>query len=64
MAVLLQTSLGDIVIDLYIKHSPKACMNFLKLCKVKHYNNALLHDIQKDFLVKVAPLAEDVSIFA
>ena len=50
MAVLLQTSLGDIVIDLYTSHCPKTCENFLKLCKAKHYNNALFYAVEKDYL--------------
>lgn len=52
MSVLLITSLGDIVIDLYTKECPKACLNFLKLCKIKYYNNCLFYDIQKDYLAQ------------
>ncbi len=33
MSVLIETSLGDLVIDLYVNDCPKACKNFLKLCK-------------------------------
>lgn len=33
MAVLLETSKGDIVVDLYAEDAPLACKNFLKLCK-------------------------------
>lgn len=33
MAVLLETSRGDIVIDLYVDDCPITCKNFLKLCK-------------------------------
>jgi hypothetical protein len=33
MAVLLETSKGDIVIDLYVDEAPSTCKNFLKLCK-------------------------------
>lgn len=33
MAVLLETSKGDFVIDLLIDDCPQACQNFLKLCK-------------------------------
>lgn len=33
MAVLLETSRGDIVIDLFVEDCPLACRNFLKLCK-------------------------------
>jgi len=38
MSVLLETSLGDIVIDLEVDACPKTCENFLKLCKVYYYN--------------------------
>ncbi|PFH59378.1 hypothetical protein XA68_12463 [Ophiocordyceps unilateralis] len=49
MSVLLETSVGDIVIDLLTDHAPKLCENFLKLCKVKYYNFSPVHSIQKDF---------------
>ena len=38
MSVLLETSLGDIVIDLETELCPRTCENFLKLCKVYYYN--------------------------
>jgi peptidyl-prolyl cis-trans isomerase-like 4 len=38
MSVLLETSLGDIVIDLEVESCPTTCLNFLKLCKVYYYN--------------------------
>ena len=63
MSVLLQTSLGDIVIDLYTSHCPKTSLNFIKLCKVKHYNNALFYCIEKDFLVQVGNMTSNISIF-
>jgi len=37
MSVLVETSLGDIVVDLEVEKCPKTCDNFLKLCKVKYY---------------------------
>ncbi|KAI9333359.1 RNA binding protein [Zopfochytrium polystomum] len=49
MSVLLETSLGDIVIDLYTKRAPRACLNFIKLCKIKYYNFSLFHIVQKNF---------------
>lgn len=33
MSVLLQTSKGDIVVDVYAEETPIAAKNFLKLCK-------------------------------
>jgi peptidyl-prolyl cis-trans isomerase-like 4 len=50
MAVLLETSLGDITIDLLVDECPKACKNFLKLCKIKYYNNVIFHKVQKDLV--------------
>jgi len=52
MAVILETSLGDIFLDLYTDKAPKACENFLKLCKIKYYNNVIFHNVQKDFLAQ------------
>ncbi|KAI6250132.1 Peptidyl-prolyl cis-trans isomerase-like 4 [Erysiphe necator] len=49
MAVLLETSVGDIVIDLKVDEAPKLCENFLKLCKIKYYNFSPIYRIQKDF---------------
>lgn len=52
MAVLLETSLGDIVIDIFADECPKAAKNFLKLCKIKYYNNNIFFDVQKNFLIQ------------
>lgn len=49
MSVLLETSAGDIVIDLLVDYAPKLCENFLKLCKIKYYNFAPVHSVQKNF---------------
>lgn len=50
MSVLIETSLGDIVVDLYVGECPTASFNFIKLCKIKYYNNTLIHEVQKDFI--------------
>ena len=52
MSVLLETSVGDIVIDLFIDECPKTCINFLKLCKVKYYNYNLFHSVQPGFITE------------
>ncbi|RYP34601.1 hypothetical protein DL768_011051 [Monosporascus sp. mg162] len=49
MSVLLETSAGDVVIDLLVDYAPKECENFLKLCKIKYYNFAPVHSIQQNF---------------
>ncbi|KAL5487559.1 CYP6 [Sanghuangporus weigelae] len=52
MSVLLETSLGDIVIDLEVEACPKTCENFLKLCKVYYYNLNAFFNVSKDFLAQ------------
>ncbi|ORY69057.1 cyclophilin-like domain-containing protein [Pseudomassariella vexata] len=49
MSVLLETSAGDIVIDLLVDYAPKECENFLKLCKLKYYNFSPIHSIRPSF---------------
>lgn len=52
MSVLLETSVGDIVLDLYTKQCPNTCKNFLKLCKVKYYNNCLFFNVQENYIIQ------------
>ncbi|KAG0331461.1 Peptidyl-prolyl cis-trans isomerase cyp6 [Podila humilis] len=52
MSVLIETSVGDIVIDLNVKETPTTCLNFLKLCKVKYYNFCCFHNVQRDFMLQ------------
>ncbi|KNA17630.1 hypothetical protein SOVF_078420 [Spinacia oleracea] len=49
MSVMVETSLGEFVIDLFSDRCPLTCKNFLKLCKIKYYNGCLFHTVQKDF---------------
>ncbi|KKY27982.1 putative rna binding protein [Phaeomoniella chlamydospora] len=60
MSVLLETSLGEVVIDLLVDNAPKLCENFLKLCKVKYYNFSPVHSVQKNFSFQTGdPLGPD-----
>lgn len=52
MAVLIETNLGDLVIDLKVDHAPRACLNFIKLCKMKYYNNCLFLSVEKDYIAR------------
>ncbi|KAI9888594.1 MAG: Peptidyl-prolyl cis-trans isomerase cyp6 [Vezdaea aestivalis] len=62
MAVLLETSAGDITIDLLTAEAPKACENFLKLCKTKYYNFSPIFGVQKQFSFQSGdPLGPDSS---
>ncbi|KAJ1917280.1 Peptidyl-prolyl cis-trans isomerase-like 4 [Mycoemilia scoparia] len=52
MSVLLETSVGDIVIDLHTQEAPNTCLNFLKLCKVKYYNFCAFHRVEQGFIAQ------------
>lgn len=64
MSVLIETSFGDLVIDLFVKKCPMATQNFLKLCKIKFYNNALFFDVQKNYIARVThPINKPSTIY-
>jgi len=46
MALLLETTLGDLVIDLDIEGSPELCKNVLKLTKARYYTSNLIYNVQ------------------
>ena len=52
MSVLLETSLGNIVIDLYTEDRPRCSLNFLKLCKINYYNGCLFHSVQRNLVAQ------------
>ena len=43
--VLLQTTVGDIDIELFSKEAPKACRNFIQLCLEGYYNDTVFHRV-------------------
>jgi cyclophilin family peptidyl-prolyl cis-trans isomerase len=54
MSILLETSLGDLVIDLFHEQCPKTCFNFIRLCMLKKLNGRLFISVQKDYLATVS----------
>jgi len=50
--VVLETSMGEIVIELYWNHSPKTCRNFAELVRRGYYDNTIFHRIIGDFMVQ------------
>ena len=52
MSVVIETTQGDLTVDLFTKERPKTCLNFLKLCKTKAYNLNLFHTVQPDFIAQ------------
>eukprot|EP00892_Ulva_mutabilis_P012197 jgi/Ulvmu1/934/UM102_0017.1 len=52
MALTLHTSLGQVKIELYIDHAPKACQNFLALCASGYYDDTRFHRNIKGFMIQ------------
>ncbi|KAF7638153.1 Peptidyl-prolyl cis-trans isomerase [Meloidogyne graminicola] len=52
MSVLIETTIGDLVIDLFIKERPNASKNFLKLCKTKYYNLCQFFTIEPNYIAQ------------
>ncbi|OSX70326.1 hypothetical protein BU14_0785s0003 [Porphyra umbilicalis] len=52
MSVLIETSLGDLVIDVDTVHAPVTAANFLALCHLKYYNNCTFHRVERDFIAQ------------
>ncbi|KAI4487080.1 hypothetical protein M0802_012069 [Mischocyttarus mexicanus] len=52
MSVVIETTIGDITVDLFTDERPQTCRNFLKLCKIKYYNWNLFHSVQNNFIAQ------------
>ncbi|KIJ44311.1 hypothetical protein M422DRAFT_252317 [Sphaerobolus stellatus SS14] len=50
--VVLETSLGQIELELYWDHAPKTCKNFQELAARGYYNGVIFHRIVPDFMVQ------------
>jgi peptidyl-prolyl cis-trans isomerase-like 4 len=53
MSVLLETSAGELVIDLFVEEAPLATKNFIKLCKIKYYHGCLFFNVQANYIAQV-----------
>ncbi|THU81509.1 hypothetical protein K435DRAFT_472310 [Dendrothele bispora CBS 962.96] len=51
-SVVLETSLGDIQLELYWDHAPKTCKNFAELSRRGYYNGVVFHRIISDFMIQ------------
>lgn len=50
--VVLETSMGNITVELYWNQAPKTCSNFAELARTGYYNNCKFHRIIKDFMIQ------------
>ncbi|KAF8606019.1 cyclophilin-like protein [Ceratobasidium sp. AG-I] len=50
--VIVETTVGDIEIELWAKETPKACRNFLALAMEGYYDGVIFHRVVPNFLVQ------------
>ncbi len=50
--VLMETSLGNIKIELFADKAPKTVKNFLKYVEDKHYDGTIFHRVIADFMIQ------------
>ncbi|KAL9583680.1 MAG: hypothetical protein Q9212_002567 [Teloschistes hypoglaucus] len=50
--VLLETTSGDILLELFAKQTPLASRNFLQLCLDGYYNNTIFHRLVHGFVIQ------------
>ena len=50
--VVLETTVGDIEIELFSKECPLACRNFLQLCLDGYYDGTVFHRVVPNFIAQ------------
>ncbi|CAF5143565.1 unnamed protein product, partial [Rotaria magnacalcarata] len=50
--VILDTTVGDIEIELFSKECPLACRNFLQLCMNGYYDGTVFHRVVPNFIAQ------------
>ncbi|TCD67057.1 heme binding [Steccherinum ochraceum] len=51
-SVELETSMGNVQLELYWDHAPKTCKNFAELARRGYYNGVVFHRIISDFMIQ------------
>ncbi|KAG6840963.1 heme binding [Blastosporella zonata] len=51
-SIILETSLGEVQLELYWNHAPRTCKNFADLAKKGYYNGVIFHRIIPDFMIQ------------
>lgn len=58
--VLLKTSMGEIVLELYPEKAPKSADNFLQYVKNGHYNGTIFHRVINGFMIQGGGFDKDM----
>ena len=59
--VLLKTSMGEIVLELYPEKAPKSVENFLKYVKNDHYKGTIFHRVIDGFMIQGGGFDKDMT---
>lgn len=52
LQVTLETTAGNITVELYTQHAPKTCENFAKLAQRGYYNDTIFHRVIPNFMIQ------------
>jgi len=56
----LETSMGDIMIELFSEQAPKSAANFLAYVKAGHYDGTIFHRVINGFMVQGGGMTKDM----
>jgi cyclophilin family peptidyl-prolyl cis-trans isomerase len=59
--VRMQTTLGDMTIELYRKEAPKTVDNFLAYVRKKHYDGTIFHRVMPTFMIQGGGYTKDMT---
>ncbi|GAB5368033.1 hypothetical protein AAMO2058_001283100 [Amorphochlora amoebiformis] len=48
----IKTSCGTVIFEMYYKHAPRTCENFVELARRGYYNDVVFHRIIKNFMIQ------------
>lgn len=60
-AVIIQTTMGNITVELYKDKAPKSVENFLGYVKSGFYSGTIFHRVIKNFMIQAGGLTEDLN---
>jgi len=58
--VMIETSMGNITLELYPEKAPKTVANFLKYVEDKHYNGTIFHRVISEFMIQGGGMTPDM----
>ena len=62
MKVKIETTCGDIIVELYPDQAPLTVDNFVQYITEKHYDNTIFHRVIKGFMIQGGGFTEDMAV--